>query len=210
MAFRGQFVKLVIGGSPARLRRCRPDAPPSAAAASRKWDVIEARPRSKTSKQEMDMGLLSFVKSAGAKIFGATETAAAPPEQGEQEAGKHGLDGAEVEVKSAAKAVLSGRGAATEEAEKIAPATGEPVGVATVQDTLQDTVQDNIAPADKAPESKFYTVQPGDTLGKIAAAEYGPGHAGDYHRIFEANEPLLSDPDKIYPGQVLRIPPLSD
>ncbi len=51
----------------------------------------------------------------------------------------------------------------------------------------------------------FYTVQPGDTLGKIAAAEYGPGHAGEYHRILEANKPLLSDADKIYPGQVLRI-----
>ena len=149
------------------------------------------------------MGLLSFVKSAGAKIFGATETAAAPPEQGEQEAGKHGLDVAHVEVKSEGdKAVLSGSAAATEEAEKIAPAAGDPVGVATVQDDL--------AAADKAPGSKFYTVQPGDTLWKIAEAEYGPGHGGGYHRIFEANVPLLSDPDQIHPGQVLRIPPLSD
>jgi nucleoid-associated protein YgaU len=153
----------------------------------------------------MDMGLLRFVKAAGAKIFGPTETAAAPPEQGEQEAEKHGLDGSQVEVKSegdteGGKAVLSGSAAATEEAEKIAPATDDPVGVATVQDDL--------AAAAKAAESKFYTVQPGDSLWKIAAAEYGHGHGGEYHRIFEANKPLLSDPDKIYPGQVLRNPPL--
>ena len=145
------------------------------------------------------MGLLSFVKSAAAKIFGATETAAAPPEQWEQEAGKHGLDVSQVEVKTEGdKVVLSGSAAATEEAEKIAPVTG----VATVQD--------DIAAAAEAAEPKFYTVQPGDTLWTIAAAEYGHGHAGEYRRIFAANKPLLSDPDKIHPGQVLRIPPLSD
>jgi hypothetical protein len=44
-------------------------------------------------------------------------------------------------------------------------------------------------------------VQPSDTLGKIAGAEYGPGHAGEYHRILEANKPLLSDADKIYPAK---------
>lgn len=71
-------------------------------------------------------------------------------------------------------------------------------------------VHNDIAAASKALDAKFYTLKPGDTLWKIAAAEYGHGHGGEYHRIFEANKPLLSDPDKIYPGQVLRIPPLSD
>jgi len=149
------------------------------------------------------MDLLRFVKSAAAKIFGATETAAAPPEKSEQDAGKHGLDVSQGDAKTEGDhVVLSGSGAVTEEAETIAPATVDPVGVATAQGHL--------AAAAGAPDSKFYTVQPGDTLGKIAAAEYGPGHAGEYHRIFEANKPLLSDPDQIYPGQVLRIPPLSD
>jgi LysM repeat protein len=198
MAFRGRFVKLGIGGSSARLRRRRP-----AAAATRKWEDCAARTRSKNSKKEMDMGLLDFVKSAGAKILGATGTAAAPPGQSQQEAGKHRLDVSQVEAKTKGDhAVLPGSGAATEEAEKIAPATVDPVGAATVQDDL--------AAADKAPGPKFYTVQPGDTLWTIAEAEYGPGHGGGYHRIFEANLPLLSDPDKIHPGQVLRIPPLSD
>ena len=52
--------------------------------------------------------------------------------------------------------------------------------------------------------SKTYTVQSGDTLGKIAKEFYG--NAMEYPKIFEANKPMLTDPDKIYPGQVLRIP----
>ena len=54
-------------------------------------------------------------------------------------------------------------------------------------------------------ESKTYTVQKGDNLSKIAKEFYG--NANKYQQIFEANKPMLKDPDKIYPGQVLRIPP---
>ena len=147
------------------------------------------------------MAFCVFVKAASAKIFGATETAAAPPERWEQDAEKPRLDVAQVEVKPAGKVVLSDSTAAKEEAEKIKPATDDQVGVATVQD--------NIAAAAEAGGSKFYTVQPGDTLWNIAEAEYGPGQGGGYHLIFAANKPLLSDPDAICPGQVLRIPPLA-
>jgi nucleoid-associated protein YgaU len=55
----------------------------------------------------------------------------------------------------------------------------------------------------------MYTVAKGDTLWKIAETHYGKGHGGKYPVIFEANKPMLKDPDEIYPGQVLRIPPLS-
>ena len=54
------------------------------------------------------------------------------------------------------------------------------------------------------PAAKFYTVIKGDTLSKIAKEFYG--NANDYMKIFEANKPMLSHPDKIYPGQNLRIP----
>ncbi|MGA9215622.1 MAG: LysM peptidoglycan-binding domain-containing protein, partial [Methylocella sp.] len=91
--------------------------------------------------------------------------------------------------------------AATGEAGQAAPASGKAAGVATVQN--------GVAAAAKPLESKFYTSKPGDTLWKIAEAEYGHGHGGEYHLIFEANKALLSNPGKIYPGQVLRIPPLS-
>ena len=56
-----------------------------------------------------------------------------------------------------------------------------------------------------APTSKFHTVEKGDTLSKIAEEEYG--NANLYNAIFEANKPMLTHPDKIFPGQVLRIPP---
>ena len=56
------------------------------------------------------------------------------------------------------------------------------------------------------PESTFYTVVSGDSLSKIAKAHYGD--AMKYPMIFEANKPMLKDPNLIYPGQVLRIPPL--
>jgi nucleoid-associated protein YgaU len=54
--------------------------------------------------------------------------------------------------------------------------------------------------------SKSYTVVKGDTLSKIAKEFYGD--AMKYPVIFEANKPMLSHPDKIYPGQMLRIPPV--
>ena len=55
-----------------------------------------------------------------------------------------------------------------------------------------------------APAAKTYTVKSGDTLGAIAKSQLGS--AGDYMKIFEANRDQLSDPDKIKPGQVLKIP----
>jgi cytochrome c oxidase subunit IV len=130
-----------------------------------------------------------------------TATAAAPPDQLKKDAKKH-VDVAQAEPKSRGdKFVLPGSTAATGEARKTVPASGNTVDVAAVQN--------NIAAAAKALEAKFYTSKPGDTLWKIAETEYGPGHGGKYHLIFEANKALLSNPGKLSPGQVLRIPPLS-
>ena len=62
------------------------------------------------------------------------------------------------------------------------------------------------APVQQAqPATRFYTVESGDTLSKISKEFYG--EANKYAQIFEANKPMLKDPDEIYPGQVLRIPP---
>jgi LysM repeat protein len=55
-----------------------------------------------------------------------------------------------------------------------------------------------------APQTRTYTVQAGDTLSKIAKAQFG--NASEYMKIFEANRDQLSNPDLIKPGQVLRIP----
>jgi nucleoid-associated protein YgaU len=55
-----------------------------------------------------------------------------------------------------------------------------------------------------AAQAKTYTVQPGDTLSKIAKEHLG--NASAYMKIFDLNKDQLSDPDKIRPGQVLRLP----
>ncbi|MEM8916931.1 MAG: LysM peptidoglycan-binding domain-containing protein, partial [Pseudomonadota bacterium] len=67
-------------------------------------------------------------------------------------------------------------------------------------------VESLIEVAESGPEPVFYEVKSGDTLSAIAQEQYGA--ASKYPEIFEANRPMLSHPDKIYPGQVLRIPPL--
>jgi nucleoid-associated protein YgaU len=66
-------------------------------------------------------------------------------------------------------------------------------------------VEDNMTvEVNVEPPAQYYTVVSGDTLSKIAKQYYG--NANEYNRIFEANQPLLKHPDKIYPGQMLRIP----
>jgi nucleoid-associated protein YgaU len=83
--------------------------------------------------------------------------------------------------------------------EKVVVCCGNVASVEHVNDPLK------VANAGKAGE--YYTVKSGDTLSKIAKHYYGD--ANRYSAIFEANKPMLSDPDKIYPGQTLRIPTLS-
>ena len=82
--------------------------------------------------------------------------------------------------------------------EKVLLCCGNVTGVEAVNDML--TVD---APE---PESHWHTVVSGDNLSKIAKTYYD--NANKYPVIFEANKPMLSNPDKIYPGQLLRIPPL--
>jgi cytochrome c oxidase subunit 4 len=141
-------------------------------------------------------------QTSGSGTGTATAIATAPPDQLNKEAKKEGRDFAKAEVKSKGdNAALSGSASATKEAGKTASASGSTAGVAAVRN--------DSAAAAKAPELKLYTLKPGDTLWKIAETEYGPGHGGKYHLIFEANKSLLSRPGKVHPGQVLRIPPLS-
>jgi len=83
-----------------------------------------------------------------------------------------------------------------EHREKIILALGNVYGVRQVKDSLEVLQPET--------EAFFYTVQPGDTLSKIAKKHYGD--AMKYMKIFEANQPMLKDPNKIYPGQMLRIP----
>ena len=96
-------------------------------------------------------------------------------------------------------ATLTGKASSQEEREKIVLLVGNTEGIGQVDDRLQV--------AQAAKEAVFYTVQKGDTLSKIAKQHYGD--ANRYHQIFDANRPMLKDPDEIFPGQVLRIPELA-
>ncbi|MBS7349152.1 MAG: peptidoglycan-binding protein LysM [Comamonas sp.] len=75
--------------------------------------------------------------------------------------------------------------------------------VASVQE-----VENLMSVTNPEPEAQYHDVVRGDTLSAIAKKYYG--NANKYPVIFEANKPMLSHPDKIYPGQKLRIPPLTE
>ena len=64
----------------------------------------------------------------------------------------------------------------------------------------------NVQSGSSSTAAKIYEVVAGDSLSKIAKREYG--NASEWKRIYEANQDVLKDPDKIFPGQKLRIPPL--
>jgi nucleoid-associated protein YgaU len=95
-------------------------------------------------------------------------------------------------------ATVTGKAATQADREKVVLALGNTAGVAQVDDQMEVVEAADVA--------QFYTVAKGDSLSKIAKEIYGDYK--QYPTIFEANRPMLEHPDKIYPGQVLRIPPL--
>lgn len=154
------------------------------------------------------MGLFTFIKDAGAKLFGG-DTTAESNDKKEQAiidfVHKLGLNvqGLSVNV-DGDKATILGTTETQADKEKVLLACGNVNGIATVDDQLRVVPpQPEVAPE---PESRYYTVVRGDSLSKIAKEMYG--NAMKYPVIFEANKPMLKNPDLIYPGQVLRIPAL--
>ena len=154
------------------------------------------------------MGLFAFIKEAGEKLFGHKDDVS-PEEQtrlnqaAAQAIFEHinslGLKWSNLMVSFMGGQVsISGSTPDQENREKIILAAGNVQGV--------DNVEDHLSVEAPAAEARFYTVVSGDTLSKIAAEQYG--NASKYPVIFEANKPMLKDPNKIYPGQNLRIPPL--
>lgn len=162
------------------------------------------------------MGLINFLKDAGSKIFGEEEEKNIEEQRSEPDfddekydrrradAMQKKIESFDFEVERLAIAVegdvvtVHGTVPDQETREKIVLALGNQAGVGGVADELEVVEEDEPA--------TYYTVESGDTLWKISEAHYGKG--ARYMEIFEANTPLLSDPNRIYPGQVLRIPPL--
>ena len=149
------------------------------------------------------MGLWSFVKDAGSSLFGGKEEAAAEVAEAQgakkeaalkAEVEKLGLDATGLDIKVEGQKVhVKGKAVSPEAKEKVILAVGNVNGIAEVETDEEEEV-----------EPVFYTVKKGDTLSAIAKVTLG--NANKYQAIFEANRPMLSHPDKIYPGQVLRIP----
>lgn len=164
------------------------------------------------------MGLFSFLKNAGSKIFDAatktTATTSASPEvakkaedvarrqkiivlKGVVKSLNLDVDDLDITYKDDTVTVYGSVDSQAHK-EKIILALGNVAGVAAVDDRM---VVEN-----PAPEAVFYEVKRGDSLSKIAKKHYG--NAMKYPVIFEANKPMLKDVNKIYPGQMLRIPSL--
>ncbi len=167
------------------------------------------------------MGIFDFVKEAGAKLgFGSGDDAR---EEGIERLGAdvqdedpglanrmrgnalaravmgHGFEVEDLRVDfDDGTATVFGKVTDQATRERVILALGNVHGVARVDDRLEV--------AEPQPEAVMYTVQSGDSLSKIALAHYGD--AMKYPVIFEANQPMLENPDRIYPGQVLRVPPL--
>ncbi|WP_058912413.1 peptidoglycan-binding protein LysM [Entomohabitans teleogrylli] len=148
------------------------------------------------------MGLFNFVKEAGEKLWDAVsgKSSTDMSEKLKEHVTKLGLPGADrvnIDIAADGKATVTGEGLSQEEKEKLLVAVGNVAGISDVEDNI--SVTNNTANA-----SDYYTVKSGDTLSAIAKAQYGNANA--YMKIFEANKPMLSHPDKIYPGQTLIIP----
>ncbi len=170
------------------------------------------------------MAFFDFIKAAGEKLFASKDAEAAAtdlvakPDDAAAKAKVEALnrsagDAIEAYVKAqnlaatgltvtfdGASGVATVFGIAADQAskEKILLCCGNVGGVARVDDRMTVEVAQ--------PQATFYTVVSGDNLSKIAKQHYGD--ANKYPVIFEANKPMLKHPDKIYPGQVLRIPAL--
>ncbi|UOP04186.1 peptidoglycan-binding protein LysM [Conchiformibius kuhniae] len=180
------------------------------------------------------MGLFGFIQDAGEKLFGVPDPAevSAKIKQHleDQLLGLHQLE-ADFDPESRT-VTLTGIAPDQAAAEKAVLAAGNVSGVKNVDNRLkllvqvaaeaaarkaaQNTAQHTDEAATPAPNgssqapeaaaqaSRFHDVVKGDTLSAIAQKYYGD--AKQYQKIFEANQPMLTDPNKIYPGQKLRIP----
>ncbi|WP_224484203.1 peptidoglycan-binding protein LysM [Robertkochia aurantiaca] len=159
------------------------------------------------------MGLITFITDSGAKLFSTGNNEDAEQNKEKQSKSpenkkaakrlketiadlKLEVDDFEISIEGDT-ARVEGKTADHKTREKVVLVIGNHKGIAVVDDRLQVS-------GNSQPESNFYNVISGDSLSKIAKEYYGD--AMKYNLIFEANKPMLKDPNKIYPGQVLRIP----
>lgn len=142
------------------------------------------------------MGLFDFAKDMGKKLFGGDDD---PAEKIQESIASNNPGVTDLGVAYDDGVVdLSGKADSSEAVEKAVLLAGNVKGVTDVK-------IDNLEAPAPAPEVEYYTVVSGDSLSKIAKHFYQ--NAMDYPKLFEANREVIKDPDLIYPGQKIRIPP---
>ncbi len=144
------------------------------------------------------MGLFDFAANIGKKVFGIGDADAADQIKENIEANNPGVKNLSVSLDDEVCS-LGGECDSTEAKEKTVLMAGNMKGVGSVN------ADDLSAPEPEAPvEVEYYTIESGDTLWAIASKFLGNG--AKYTEIFEANREVIEDPDKIFPGQKIRIP----
>lgn len=158
------------------------------------------------------MGLFGFIKDAGEKLFGGKDAHAAETNSAEELNQKASdaiaayiqslnLNVSDIKVafdSATGKVTINGKAQTQADSEKVTLGAGNVANVVEVENLLVVTTPE--------PEAQYHDVVKGETLSAIALKYYG--NANKYNAIFEANRPMLTHPDKIYPGQKLRIPAL--
>lgn len=147
------------------------------------------------------MGLFSFIKDAGTKLFGGGDSPEEQAAKATAEIKKFQLSDTVSAIVEGDQITLTGECPTLLAKQKVLTIAGNIAGIAKVVDNM--TVAE---PAAELSDSNFYDVKPGDNLSKISKEVYGDPNK--YPTIFEANKPMLTHPDKIYPGQKLVIPAL--
>lgn len=156
------------------------------------------------------MGLFSFIKEAGEKLFGGKDANAATPADDLNAKAAQAIatyiNAQNLGVSNLQVAYDGSQGKVT--VTGVAPTQGakEKVTLCCGNVSSVTTVDNHMSVTNPEPEAQYHDVVRGDTLSAIAKKYYGD--ANKYPAIFEANKPMLSHPDKIYPGQKLRIPAL--
>ena len=149
------------------------------------------------------MGIFDFVKSVGKQLGIGSEEEPPTAEDLKKELDSYdlGTDKVEVEI-DGDKAIIKGEVDDQSIFEKAILAVGNTLGVSKVE------ASDVKVGGSSGGDPVFHEVKKGDNLWKIASKHYGDG--SKYPVIFEANKPMLKDPDLIYPGQMLRRPALEE
>ena len=149
------------------------------------------------------MGFFDFVKDAGRQLFD-TDAEAADNIKQHLEVKTSGIRNIDVKFDDGVATICGDCvNQATRDSAVLMVGNIKGVEKVVAEDLKVEAAKPDV-PEEPEVQADFYTIEKGDTLGAIAKKHYGKSSA--YMRIFEANKDIISDPNKIYPGQKIRIP----